>query len=305
MMLQVLVGAILVASKDYTAPRFHMFYGFLAFLTVGLAYQYRRQMRRPRGAVLRPCRSLHHGPRDSRRAAGVVMARRLRVLLVYGGRSAEHDVSQRDRGGGCRALDPDRYEIVPVAITTDGRWLLADAARVAIESGGDALPAAFAVDGALAQGIGDLVVDPSSRATFDVDVVLPLLHGPYGEDGTVQGLFELADLAVRRVGGRRFGGRDGQDHDEARVRGRAAAHAASSVIPRRARSRALHGRRRSRARVPVLREAREHGLIGRRLEGDRPCRAARVVRAGAELRRMDPRGGGDLRPGDRARGARR
>ena len=62
------------------------------------------------------------------------------------------------------------------------------------------MPAAFAVDGAPAEGIGELVADPSrhtpatARAAFDVDVVLPLLHGPYGEDGTVQGLFELADL---------------------------------------------------------------------------------------------------------------
>ena len=66
--------------------------------------------------------------------------------------------------------------------------------------GQDKLPPAFAVDGAPAKGIGELVADPSrhgsvsARATFDVDVVLPLLHGPYGEDGTVQGLFELADL---------------------------------------------------------------------------------------------------------------
>jgi D-alanine-D-alanine ligase len=128
------------------------------------------------------------------------MARRLRVLLLFGGRSAEHDVSRATAVAVARALDPERYEIVPVAITTDGRWLLADAARLAIESGADALPLAFAVDGAPAEGIGELVADPSrhapatARATFDVDVVLPLLHGPYGEDGTVQGLFELADL---------------------------------------------------------------------------------------------------------------
>jgi D-alanine--D-alanine ligase len=128
------------------------------------------------------------------------MARRLRVLLLFGGRSAEHDVSRATAVAVARALDPERYEIVPVAITTDGRWLLADAARIAIESGVDALPIAFAVDGDPAEGIGELVADPShqlavtSRATFAVDVVLPLLHGPYGEDGTVQGLFELADL---------------------------------------------------------------------------------------------------------------
>jgi D-alanine--D-alanine ligase len=122
------------------------------------------------------------------------MARRLRVLLLYGGRSAEHDVSRATAVAVARALDPARYEIVPVAITTDGQWLLAGTARAAIESGAEALPPAFEVDGAPAEGIGDLVADPSSRAALDVDVVLPLLHGPYGEDGTVQGLFELADL---------------------------------------------------------------------------------------------------------------
>jgi D-alanine--D-alanine ligase len=122
------------------------------------------------------------------------MARRLRVLLLYGGRSAEHDVSRSTAVAVAQALDRERYEIVPVAITTDGRWLLADSARIAIESGADALPSEFAVDGSVVRGIGDLVADPSSRAALDVDVVLPLLHGPYGEDGTVQGLFELAGL---------------------------------------------------------------------------------------------------------------
>ena len=201
------------------------------------------------------------------------MARRLRVLLLFGGRSAEHDVSRATAVAVARALDPERYEIVPVAITTDGRWLLADAARVAIESGADALPVAFAVDGEPAEGIGELVADPShhvpvtARATFDVDVVLPLLHGPYGEDGTVQGLFELADLPYVGSGRARVGGGDGQDHDEARVRRRAAPHAAASVVPRRARPRRLHGRRRARPRLPVLREAREHGLLGRGVEG--------------------------------------
>ena len=83
---------------------------------------------------------------------------------------------------------------------------------------------------------------------------------------------------VRRVRGARVGGGDGQDHDEARVRRRAAPHAAASVVPRRARPRRVHGRRRARPRLPVLREAREHGLVGRGVEGGRPRRAARVVR---------------------------
>jgi D-alanine-D-alanine ligase len=112
------------------------------------------------------------------------MARKQRVLLLFGGRSAEHDVSRVTAVAVARALDPARYDVVPVAITTDGRWLLADSARAAIDAGAKALPSAFAVDGEVAPAVGAL----------DVDVVLPLLHGPYGEDGTVQGLLELADL---------------------------------------------------------------------------------------------------------------
>jgi D-alanine-D-alanine ligase len=110
--------------------------------------------------------------------------RRQRVLLLFGGRSAEHDVSRVTAVAVARALDRTRYDVVPVAITTDGRWLLADSAQRAIEGGLEALPSAFDVDGELAPALGAL----------DVDVVFPLLHGPYGEDGTVQGLLELADL---------------------------------------------------------------------------------------------------------------
>ena len=123
---------------------------------------------------------------------------RLRVLLLFGGRSAEHDVSRVTAVAVARALDPEKYEIVPVAITTDGRWLLADEARAQLAGAHDALPAAFAVDGAQVELPSDPgrseLVQRDSGATFGVDVVLPLLHGPYGEDGTVQGLLELADL---------------------------------------------------------------------------------------------------------------
>src|SRR4051794_11461571 len=112
------------------------------------------------------------------------MKRRQRVLLLFGGRSAEHDVSRVTAVAVARALDRARYDVVPVAITTEGRWLLADSAQRAIESGTAALPRAFEIDGEVAPAVGAL----------DVDVVFPLLHGPYGEDGTVQGLLELADL---------------------------------------------------------------------------------------------------------------
>jgi D-alanine--D-alanine ligase len=125
-----------------------------------------------------------------------------RVLLLFGGRSAEHDVSRATAAAVAGALDPDRYEIVPVAITTEGRWLLASEARAALDAGRDALPDAFRVEGVPvteAPDPAEPALVPLDRgadapAPTDVDVVLPLLHGPYGEDGTVQGLFELADL---------------------------------------------------------------------------------------------------------------
>jgi len=123
---------------------------------------------------------------------------RRRVLLLFGGRSAEHDVSRATAVAVARALDPSKYEIVPVAITTDGRWLLSDDAVAQLEGARDALPAAFAVSGTPVE----LPSDPGrahltrldAGSPLGVDVVLPLLHGPYGEDGTVQGLLELAGL---------------------------------------------------------------------------------------------------------------
>jgi D-alanine--D-alanine ligase len=132
-------------------------------------------------------------------------SRRIRVLLLFGGRSAEHDVSRVTAVAVAKALDPARYEVLPVAITTDGRWLFADEARRLIERGPDALPAALPVAGDPVSELGDLVargehgeLDKDAlrgRPTaLDADVVLPLLHGPYGEDGTVQGLLELAGL---------------------------------------------------------------------------------------------------------------
>jgi len=131
------------------------------------------------------------------------VTRRLRVLLLFGGRSAEHDVSRVTAAAVAGALDPDRYEVVPVAITPEGRWLLAGEAQAALEGARAALPSEFKVEGVPVTESPDPaepalvpldVGAPDAPAATDVDVVLPLLHGPYGEDGTVQGLFELADL---------------------------------------------------------------------------------------------------------------
>jgi D-alanine--D-alanine ligase len=108
-------------------------------------------------------------------------------MLLFGGQSAEHDVSRVTAVAVARALDPAKYDVVPVGITTDGRWQLAGDAQRMLAAGRSALPAAFAVE-------GDLVPVPTAAGTAAVDVVIPLLHGPYGEDGTVQGVLELAGL---------------------------------------------------------------------------------------------------------------
>ena len=128
------------------------------------------------------------------------MGDKVRVAVVFGGRSAEHAISCVSAGSVIAALDPDRYEVVPVGITPDGGWVLADPAqRLAITDG--ELPE---VSGGTAvslvgdpAGRGLSVLEPAAgigRALTEVDVVFPVLHGAYGEDGTIQGLLEMAGL---------------------------------------------------------------------------------------------------------------
>jgi D-alanine-D-alanine ligase len=128
------------------------------------------------------------------------MGDKVRVAVVFGGRSAEHSISCVSAGSVMAALDPDRYEVVPVGITPEGGWVLADPAqRLAITDG--ELPE---VSGGTAvslvgdpAGRGLAVLEPTAgigRALTEVDVVFPVLHGAYGEDGTIQGLLEMAGL---------------------------------------------------------------------------------------------------------------
>ncbi|SED61950.1 D-alanine--D-alanine ligase family protein [Jiangella alba] len=128
--------------------------------------------------------------------------RRIRVAVVFGGRSSEHEISCVTAGGVLAALDPRRYDVLPIGITTSGRWVLtsADPAHLAIK--GHAMPHVDDEGGTVVlPGRGELAVQSPGEvphALGTVDVVFPLLHGPYGEDGTIQGLLELAD--VRYVG---------------------------------------------------------------------------------------------------------
>jgi D-alanine-D-alanine ligase len=115
------------------------------------------------------------------------MSPRTRLVVLFGGRSAEHDVSRVTARHVCAAVDPDRYEVVPVGITRGGQWVLAEAAAKALLEGPAALPEAFDADGP--------AIEPTPVLASDgPTVVVPLLHGPLGEDGTVQGLLELADV---------------------------------------------------------------------------------------------------------------
>jgi len=127
------------------------------------------------------------------------LSRRIRVAIVFGGRSGEHEVSLVSAQGIMKAIDKEKYEVLPIGITKEGQWIAGGDPMRALQSGmaaGESRPAA-------------LLGDPSQRGLIRleeqeqelqaarlarVDVVFPILHGPFGEDGTIQGLLELADL---------------------------------------------------------------------------------------------------------------
>ena len=115
---------------------------------------------------------------------------RTRLVVLFGGQSAEHDVSRSSARHVLAAADPDRYDIEPIGITKAGQWLAAEAAAAALAAGADALPELLAVDGPPVDAAGVL----APRSPAERIVVFPLLHGPMGEDGTVQGMLELAGV---------------------------------------------------------------------------------------------------------------
>jgi D-alanine-D-alanine ligase len=163
--------------------------------------------------------------------------KKLRVGILFGGRSGEHEISLLSAASVFKAIDPNKYEVVPIGITKDGRWLTAsDAERLLHGKAGEgARPTLRAGDpdttasAAVLQN-GEAVVFPpephnssmtpfqteapvrrASDRAINVDVIFPVLHGTFGEDGTIQGLLELADLPY--VGAGVLGSAAGMDKD--------------------------------------------------------------------------------------------
>ena len=169
---------------------------------------------------------------------------KLRVGILFGGRSGEHEVSLLSAASVVNAIDKAKYEVVPIGITKDGRWLTAEHAERLLKGKGEdgegarAIQTQFragdpeATPGAAVLAAGESVVVPpeptrreaglvpfqtdanlrrAADRAINVDVIFPVLHGTFGEDGTIQGLLELADIAY--VGAGVLGSAAGMDKD--------------------------------------------------------------------------------------------
>jgi D-alanine-D-alanine ligase len=178
---------------------------------------------------------------------------KLRVGVLFGGRSGEHEVSLLSAASVVNAIDKSKYEVVPIGITKDGRWLTAAAAEALLQGKQPATSAdearhlragdPEATPGAAVLASGEAVVVPpepvhrgprsltpfqtdastlrrASDRAINVDVIFPVLHGTFGEDGTIQGLLELADLPY--VGAGVLGSAAGMDKDVMKALFRAA-----------------------------------------------------------------------------------
>jgi D-alanine-D-alanine ligase len=157
------------------------------------------------------------------------MAKKLRVGILFGGRSGEHEVSLLSAASVLKSIDREKFEVVPIGITKEGRWLAAGDANNLLE-GGDSEAAQRLRAGnpdhtpgakLLQEGIPTLMAPVPGGSTAlnqnqgpggkPIDVVFPVLHGTFGEDGTIQGLFELAGIAY--VGSGVLGSSAGMDKD--------------------------------------------------------------------------------------------
>ena len=117
---------------------------------------------------------------------------RIHLVVLFGGESAEHDVSCTTAAHVLRAADPDRYRITPIGISTHGQWAIAQEAVDALRDGPHTIPGRLNPSGT---NVSPTPMLADAAASDEITVVLPLLHGPMGEDGTVQGLLDLANVA--------------------------------------------------------------------------------------------------------------
>jgi D-alanine-D-alanine ligase len=138
--------------------------------------------------------------------------KRLRVGVIFGGRSGEHEVSLASAASVIRALDPEKYEAVPIGIAKDGRWFVGTPAQKMLP---DVLRQGHRVTLSADPSVGTLLpLEERGAGSQRIDVIFPVLHGTFGEDGTVQGLLDLAGLPY--VGSGVIGSAVGMDKDMAK-----------------------------------------------------------------------------------------
>src|ERR1700758_3212304 len=157
--------------------------------------------------------------------------KRLRVGVLFGGRSGEHEVSLASAASVIRGLDPDKYDAVPIGISKEGHWLTPAASGAKLNSAQKMLPEVLRAGQRVV-----MAADPTDAALIPLnrggggeqrlDVVFPVMHGTYGEDGTIQGLLDLAGLPF--VGAGVLGSAIGMDKD---VSKKLLQHAKIPVVP--------------------------------------------------------------------------
>jgi len=148
-----------------------------------------------------------------------VPTRRIRIAVVYGGRSSEHSISVLSAGSVLAALDPAKYEVVPVGIAPNGQWLLTGATPATMQLEGRTLPSVTGGTSVVLEttgaGLVPVTAGEVAGALHEVDVVFPVLHGRWGEDGTIQGMLELS--GVPYVGPGVFASAAGMDKEFSKI----------------------------------------------------------------------------------------
>src|SRR3990172_9452100 len=128
-----------------------------------------------------------------------MMGRKIRVGIIFGGRSGEHEVSLMSARSVLKAINKDKYDVTLIGITKEGKWIGGDDPLRALESGAADAPATALLGEPQYRALMQVAEQPGGKAVTlssvaELDVIFPLLHGTFGEDGTVQGLLELANI---------------------------------------------------------------------------------------------------------------